>query len=189
MYFWTHPWTWWWSFFVVLVLFLDRMAVTQPIVCWDDTTSPFTPTSDPCHGGRVGVVRSGNPRHRSPSTVHLRSHPYTSKATSMLSHTFGDWITVYHYPEIDRNLHAMGQKNKKQIEQPPPPQKKKTSHLTYLWCWPTAPKPLKQVFQNAITQNKLLALAFVRQYFTARRRLMDKNKLSLNYWCRCVVLH
>lgn len=76
----------------------------------------------------------------------------------------------------------MGQKKPKKTNGTPPRPPNKRPHISHICdADPPHPNPLKQVFQNAITQNKLLAPAIVRQYFTASRRVMDKNKLSLNY--------
>lgn len=44
------------SVFFFLVLFLDRMAVTQSIVCWDDTTSSLS------HAPQIHVMEVGGGR-------------------------------------------------------------------------------------------------------------------------------
>lgn len=80
--------------FFFLVLFLDRMAVIQSIVCWDDTTSSLS------HAPQIHVMEVGGgggeiwkSPSQIPNAVHRRSHPLTSKELSMLSHTYTTKVT------------------------------------------------------------------------------------------------
>lgn len=68
------------------------MAVIQPIVCWDDTTSSLSHTPR-IHVMEVGGGEIWKSPSQIPNTVHLRSHPDTSKAPSMLSHTYTTEVT------------------------------------------------------------------------------------------------